>query len=309
MGCVICVFMVQLIKFCGTQQPVTSKLSNSKTSDMTIMPTTQNTNKKPTTVILHIGPHKTGTTSFQSIMHSHRAAFLEAGIDPLRLEVMKNYLSARHGDIARAVIRPEMLEPGMGLHKGNVGQQELRANLQDEIHKYVNNSESNSILISSETLYLLRTEEELSCLKELFPKQCREFIVIAVRRDYEDWKRSFENQFTKTKTPLSSNRKAFSYVEADSWLWQLQETLDLYGKFVGSVKILEYDRADIIKVICDELGVKIDGNTSAFKRNRSVQNSSLGRIKWYLLKRLFGNEDQGLRGIYLRTKENIMSRF
>ena len=197
----------------------------------------------------------------------------------------------------------------MGLHKGNVGQQELRANLQDEIHKYVNNSESNSILISSEALYLLRTEEELSCLKELFPKQCREFIVIAVRRDYEDWKRSFENQFTKTKTPLSSNRKAFSYVEADSWLWQLQETLDLYGKFVGSVKILEYDSADIIKVICDELGVKIDGNTSAFKRNRSVQNSSLGRIKWYLLKRLFGNEDQGLRGIYLRTKENIMSRF
>ena len=203
--------------------------------------------------VVHIGVAKTGTTTFQTWATQHREELRQsAGLRyyrsvfpdriPARAQFEFGVLSMRPGreNLARDRLSPTALAELP---------ERVRRNLDREL-------DGEDILISDESLALLRFPDEVERLQQLLLGYDLEFI--AVRRDREDFLRSYRRWMANRLLEPSTDPDSPLFVEPDSWLADF-EALDAI--FPG-LRWVEYEAAmdtygSIIPALCEGMGLDV----------------------------------------------------
>ncbi|MEY5152820.1 MAG: hypothetical protein EBY23_05405 [Actinobacteria bacterium] len=191
-------------------------------------------------VLLHIGTFKTGTTSLQQWFNDHA--------EEIESETNIRWFRGLHPDgreLAAICMDEDKETPAMSMGffpmrnspKWETWKEEVRANIQGELQK-----SNSTMFVSCEALCLLRTDSELSRLKELFPPEnCQIILVLREPKEFlKSWRKHLQHDFLRR----SNNRKSFAYVKSDTWLVNYSELMHVYRKhYFGGVEIINYEVA------------------------------------------------------------------
>ena len=227
--------------------------------------------------LIHIGTHKTGTTSFQNWAAASRSALAAGGVTwlqgrlgPSHAEVPLLAIDADRSLAMRAV-HPDWCLPAW--------QADARADLRAQ-----SEAAHERLLVSSEALSYARRPREVERLAELFAP--RELAVVAVLREPISYLRSYRRTLIGMGFEPSRYQGSFAYVEDDSWLLDYGAMLGAYREALGddAVTVLDYEaemerRGSIIPAILDGFGIGPGGLPAwdEFRDNRSRRGIGLRR--------------------------------
>ena len=189
-------------------------------------------------VILHIGVHKTGTTSLQrwAAVHSDELA---ARFD------MRVYRSAMggnsHVEFPLLCMRTDRNLPARLSFYDSVlpsWHESVGAHIVQQLECV-----EHTCFISSEGLAYLRCEDELATLHRLLGD--REIEVVAMLRDREAFLASYRKEMLKHGWRPSTRRDSFAYVEDDTWLIDFDALIGVYTNEFGTdhVTVLSYEES------------------------------------------------------------------
>lgn len=194
-------------------------------------------------IILHIGMHKTGTTSIQRYLHDHRELLEENGYG-LFVGGLRN--PTNHTELHLACIRDERDSFGKYNNPGLVIDSEFRENIRSRVQKLINDQKFQNQIFSNEALSWLRFDDELERLKYIFGPAANNIRIIICLRNKVDFLNSYRKQILKRPNRYpSDNKKSVLYVEADTWLTDYDEIIRLYSNAFGdkSITIINYEEA------------------------------------------------------------------
>jgi hypothetical protein len=196
------------------------------------------------TVYLHIGTHKTGTTSIQKYMYDYNKSHMKFSIDYYKgLHNPKN-----HVELHAAAMKRNRRSPFKFKSKINVDKK-YKHLVQNRVMNFLNSTKANKVVFSAEGLSYLRYDDELSYLKQLF-KGAKVYIIIYLR-EKSSFLRSYRSHLIRTGYSLSDVPNSYAYVQDDTWLLEYHDLINIYGSHFG------HDRLIILNY--DEVMVK-DGN-------------------------------------------------
>ena len=186
-------------------------------------------------VVLHIGTHKTGTTSFQATLAASAASLASHGV-----HVFQSGLTKRTGwshELALISLRSELNIPLRNMFPDSSLPSMQRQMLQDCISQM--QSPARRVVASHEALSFIRTRQEVEALDG---RVCK---VVCVLRDAESFLQSWKNQLAKTKQATSSAHfESFMNTDPDSWIVDWDELIGAYAGVLGreAVTVLDYER-------------------------------------------------------------------
>lgn len=153
-------------------------------------------------LLLHIGTHKTGTTSFQKSLKVNRQALIARGIRPVLDRVYRDgayreHRAGQHFTFAHLILRPEvMTSQRINGHVPSPGDR-VRARRLDRMAERIRASDSADVILSSEQLCLLRTDEERERLARFVAQTGRAVRTVCAFREVEDWRASWHDELIK----------------------------------------------------------------------------------------------------------------
>lgn len=136
---------------------------------------------------LHVGTHKTGTTSIQRMILDHRAVLMEHGVAPWFENGNANAFALAH-----EIIRPSVQTP-MRL----LGKIADRASRLDALGDWASGLGCPAALISSEAFCFLRTPEERIALANVLGRYFSEIRPILTLRQDQGWRQSWRAQICR----------------------------------------------------------------------------------------------------------------
>ena len=249
-------------------------------------------------IYLHIGLHKTGTSSFQNCIRKNQAAFLKQNL--AWYQPMVDELNAH--EIPVSVLR-EGVCPRPVWFRG-------AAEVGDQLQRFLEDNPGRDILVSAESLSFVRTDEECVRLRKLFGDRGADwdFIVLVVLREQKDWWGSYCNEIKKTPLGPSRDPQSYRCLDPSGWITDFEALLTVYRRHFSDVRTIAYSRIDIVPLLLAEMGRESPtGNVSVrlnkrdpiprirswYKRN--LAQTWVGRM-WRKLKRevgCLGNLDPG----------------
>lgn len=189
--------------------------------------------------IIHIGLHKTGSTSIQTFLQHNIAALRTNRIDFYQGMVYPE----NHVELHAASMRPNRAsgyKSRAGLKVDAAYISSVRASVAD----FVAQSPCEQILFSSEGISLLRFPDEMQMLKSLLPPG--EIDIIVYLRNPADYLRSYAAQLNKDPEtlPPTIDRDSYAYCKADSWLADYDQRLGAFEAAFGKdrITVIDYDR-------------------------------------------------------------------
>lgn len=185
-------------------------------------------------ILLHIGTHKTGTTSLQHALGNNRATLIEQGFD--------YYLGAakpfNHVEIYLATLRRNVETLGRKTH-GRRPEFTRRA-VRKRVRAFIAQSTCDRIIFSCEGISLLRTKRELRALHDLFGHQHRIRVFLTLR-EKSAFLASYRAQILKgRRREPSRNPKSALYVEPDSWLVDYDALTTAFESEFGPLALFDY---------------------------------------------------------------------
>lgn len=192
-------------------------------------------------LVVHIGTHKTGTTSFQHALSSATDLLEASG----RLRVFRSKYTPVRGwahEVPLLVVRP-----GLSIMLRRVFPDASLESAQALIRQHVASQFSsavNTILMSHEALSYLRTQQEFNDFKSLIAESGRTPRFVVVLREKGAFLRSYRAQLSKMGMPSRSQyRDSVSYTEPDSWLADTGSLIHGYHQAFGaaSLTVLNYE--------------------------------------------------------------------
>jgi hypothetical protein len=207
-------------------------------------------------VLVHIGTHKTGTTSIQGFLRDENAGLLAAA----GCHYPEGFLLPTvQTDLPLLTIRPERTWPAR-LRFPETARASWQEAARSHIRRQVTGSDAELLVYVHEDLSYLRFDDELERLRELFDG--RVVSVVAVLRDDAAFLRSYTSQLVGTGFEVSDDPASFAYVAPDSWLLDHEALLDGYRRWFGAEQVtaLDYDRlvevdGTVIPAFADLLGL------------------------------------------------------
>lgn len=221
--------------------------------------------------ILHIGTHKTGTTSLQHFLRTHDETLL-AGVGACYPPGF--LLRESHSELPLVAARPDRLWPAR-IRLPEVRRRTWVEAAAAHVRRVVA-SDAPLLVLSHEDLSYLREDDELDALAALL--EGRHVQVVAYMREAPDFLRSYAEQLTAAGFELSEDTSSFAYVGADSWLVDRSSLLDAYGSRFGpsNVTAIPFEEAvgrdgSVIPSFTDLLGIERGAlpDLSPFELNRS----------------------------------------
>jgi hypothetical protein len=191
-------------------------------------------------VLLHIGTHKTGTTSFQSLLNDKAAALKLNGFGVYE-SYLTNTLGLAH-EVALLAVRADLNIPLRCM----IPDSTLRT-MRLEMQRHVLNQSARSeptLVISHEALSFIRTSSEVECLAKLFPG--RRLKVVVVLRDERSFLRSWRNQLSRMGFPSESPYvDSFMNTSPGTWLTDWQALISSFAEVCGpeSITAIQYEEA------------------------------------------------------------------
>lgn len=190
---------------------------------------------------LHIGTHKTGSSSLQYLLGSlrkelldHNFAFFEGQYE-VDNHVELFAVPMRHTREAFAKSKYDV-----------IGTKAELIALVERFGEFRAANPGCDLIATTEGLSLLRYDDEFERLKEIIHVHDLEIIVVLVLRNREAFLKSFENQILKHKDrKLSDDPESINYVKPDSWLGDFDTIKALWAKHFGtkSLRVIDYDEA------------------------------------------------------------------
>ncbi len=186
-------------------------------------------------LFLHIGPHKTGTTSIQRFLQENRARLHELGIDFYQ----GRYLLQNHDEISGACLRADRASGFKIRH--NFKSEEMFGTVAASVREFIARSSCPKVLFSSEGISYLRFPDEMARLHALLPADCPKRFAFYVRNQ-DDWIRSFKAEVAWTGE--TRDQEAWNYTEPDTWLLRFDERIGGFCKAFGNdnITVINYDR-------------------------------------------------------------------
>ncbi len=185
-------------------------------------------------IVIHVGIHKTGSTSIQEFLRSHRIALHGLDVD--------FYLGAfnprNHVELHAAAIRLERDCP-FKLNKGLVVDESFRESVQARVRQYIAQSQSACMIFSAEGLSYLRYEDEMERLQAMIPEG--HIDIVMYLRDSAGFLASYRSEMTKHRMPPTIERDSFAYTADDSWLVDFESRLASFRKAFGTQNVIALD--------------------------------------------------------------------
>jgi len=187
-------------------------------------------------LFVHIGTHKTGTTSFQKWLLDNEPLLLEH----FGLAVYQGaFPNAREVGLACANVDrllpvrnlPQWNDPAWRAHVGETIQTQLARDVP-------------SMILSSESLSFLHAREEAQRVFDTFAGH--NVTILVTLRNPVDFLASWERHLIRTGYELSNDPSSFAYVKHDSWLARYDQLIDAYATVFGrdNVVTVDYESAN-----------------------------------------------------------------
>jgi len=228
--------------------------------------------------LIHIGQHKTGTTSIQHYLQKYRQALAKAGLyvpdtllgftNPSHFLLNVYALDADRDSTAKIMLR-ESVDPGF--------YDTLESRLQQDIARHYERARDQGcrdIIWSNEGLYLLNSTTEYQRLKGLFAKYSEQLTCLCCLRDKASYLDSYRRQLHSLNLPLSDDPRSTRYLEPDSWLVDYEGKQKLLNAVFEDTLILEYNPQDMVKTFLDAIGYEPVGDTGALRLNTTSSKDS-----------------------------------
>jgi len=230
-------------------------------------------------IILHIGIHKTGTSSIQRYLGKNIDELKEKGFDFFR-GMHRN--SNNHTELHMATLRYDRDSFGRYGYSDIEFNSDYTQLVRHRVLDFIGNSKCPNQIFTNEGLSWIRYPEEMEVLTSMFAQG--ETQIILYLRDLEGFKASYKNQITqKLRKTFSCDKESVLNVEADSWVWDHNRIVDLFENTYGSenMKVIDYDHqfandSDIIPSFLRalEIDLKVPDREEAIFLNRSVYPQS-----------------------------------
>lgn len=191
--------------------------------------------------IIHIGQHKTGTTSIQHFLRFNKTALSKRGL--YVPDVIANHNNTSHYMLnvyalnknRFSSIKKRLLDAGPEDYLSRIDPLLKR----DIKHHYKLAREQNcrDVLWTNEGLFLLNSIEEHKRLRDLFEPYSASVVCVCCFRDVDSYKKSYIRQLADEGIHPSPDKNSCHYLEHDSWLFD----------YAGKIKMLEaiFDRVII----------------------------------------------------------------
>lgn len=229
---------------------------------------------------IHIGTHKTGSTSLQRWLSEHRALLEGQGFG--LYEGMHN--KDNHIELYLAAMRPERDSFGKQSLRDVVFDAGYTAAVSERVRGFVQACGQENLIFTTEGLSLLRHPDELETLRGMFEGVCGAAGVVLYLRNKADYLESYRRQLLKVPGRKKSDTFwSALYVEDDTWLTDYDQLIAAYeGAFgAGSVKVIDYDgemarRGNIIPSFAGALGLCLgreqEALSGAYRDNKTLSN-------------------------------------
>lgn len=222
--------------------------------------------------VLHIGQHKTGTTSLQQYLQDRKAELAERGFHvptgvigssasshwPLNVYALEAGRSSFAKDAALAKAGQDYIDT-------------MKVRLEAEIGSIYNEAVQRGcqqVLWSNEGLYLLNSKEEYLRILRLFSPHSSEIHVLCCFRDVAAFRESYRNQLRRSGLPFSDDPDSYRYTEPDSWLFDYDRKKELLQSVFEHCTFFPYDPNDNTKAFLSILGID-DMDTGEYRLNPS----------------------------------------
>ncbi|MCG2585208.1 hypothetical protein [Massilia sp. TS11] len=216
--------------------------------------------------IIHIGQHKTGTTSIQHFLQHNKAKLASAGL--YVPESIAGHYDPSHYILNVYALNENRYSP-MKEHLSKTMPKEffqgLRAQILADIHRHYMQAESlgcKDVIWSNEGLYLLNSTEEYKRLRDLFSPYSSEIECVCCFRELASYKRSYAQHLTKLGLTPSEDTDSYRYLASDSWLFDYAGKEQLLEKVFDRVISFPYNPEDNVKSFMDQIGYPVDDTAS-----------------------------------------------
>lgn len=188
------------------------------------------------TSILHVGVHKTGTTSIQSFLGAQRERLRALDIDVYEGHHDLN----NHVELHTATMREHRLSPFKLDHELKVDRA-YRGAMSAHVGDYLARSTASRVLFSAEGISYLRHADEMDRLRSLLP-DC-DIRIIFYKRDRDGFLSSYRRELDRHRRPDVIDRDSFAYVADDTWLVDFEQRIAGFRSAFGqaNVTVLDYD--------------------------------------------------------------------
>ena len=190
-------------------------------------------------IILHIGTHKTGTTSFQYLLHSKALELMKNGIHVFRTSI-HGVDKGQAPEFGLLSVRSSLIFPLRELRPELTGDL-IKNKMYDHLNSELSIS-CNTLVASHEALSFIRSKEEVMILRNIL--NGHKVKIVVCQRNALDFLKSWKNQLKKMGLDTNSaSSESTSYTEQDSWLVDLSKLYESFKQVFGSsnVRILNYD--------------------------------------------------------------------
>jgi hypothetical protein len=230
-------------------------------------------------VFLHVGKHKTGTTSIQKFLAFHRETLLRHGFRPVSNDEVRTSLGMgyrranqmNNATMAHVLIRPNLQTP-LRLLDGDPFLNHDRRKMVNALNALLGGIPQPNLIVSAEAFSFLRTGEEKSLYEALFAG----FAVVPLlflrekQAWIESWKRQTRSLLDRIQ-PASGDPGVLDYSE-DTWLCDDRAI----AEFFDDPQVLHYEMlvrryGSVIPPFLECLGLP----TGAFERIDFFANPSV----------------------------------
>ena len=216
--------------------------------------------------IIHIGHHKTATTTIQHYLQQYRKQYIDKGLYvPNTLIGNSNPNHFMLSVYALNDNRFSTKKIKILKTKGSSFFKELPKKLEASVIEHYTNAQNhncNSVIWSNEGLFLLNSVEEYTKLKNLLIKYSSEIVCVCCFRDIPSFKASYTKQLQKKGLALSNNKDSYRYLKEDSWLFNFKRKKSILEEvFEGNTIFFDYNKVDMVSTFMSEIGYsKIDNS-------------------------------------------------
>ncbi len=214
-------------------------------------------------LILHIGTHKTGSTSFQNSLISNVDKLADQDVHVVRefryREGKKGKARTANAAIcAHLFVRPELQTGARQRRTVPDMNPRAKARRRKKLAYRLRDNAAKTVLISAEAFCFLRTKEEWQNIREFAEMTNRRLEAIIVFRNNSDWRVSWENQLRYGLNLLDTSHDLPSELRLDgSWYFDKEAIRSFWSPIKLSELIYE-DHPNIVEAIYQSFGVQTD---------------------------------------------------
>lgn len=213
--------------------------------------------------IVHIGQHKTATTSIQRVLTEQREWLISQGVwfplpmtdpdQPSHYPLNVYCLESGRMSPKKAKLLTHDPAEFLAIQRG------LKDHIRDN-YQQAKAQGCDRVIWSNEGLYLLNSVPEYQRLHDLFTAHSEQVTCVCCFRAVDSFRASYIRQLHKSGFDNSTVPDSFCYTEPDSWLFDYERKKGLLRQvFKDHVSCLEYQPEGMVERFMRALGLQLPG--------------------------------------------------